>query len=102
MDLRGLRFERQRALPLEFKGLRIAPGYRLDFVVEGRMIVELKSVDSILPVHKAQLLTYLRLSGIGVGLLVNFRVAALRHGLRRMTLNQTSPSPRLPVTLDIP
>jgi GxxExxY protein len=69
----GLRFERQRSLPLEYKGARLECGYRLDFLVEESLIVEIKCVDGLLPIHTAQLLTYLRLTGLHSGLLVNFR-----------------------------
>ncbi|WP_394848066.1 GxxExxY protein [Pendulispora brunnea] len=94
---RGLRFERQRPLPLEYKGVKLECGYRLDLVVEESLIVELKCVERLLPIHEAQLLTYLRLSGLRTGLLVNFREAVLKDGLRRLT-NQTK-SPRLPASL---
>jgi GxxExxY protein len=87
LRLRGLRFERQRAMPLEYKGIDLECGYRLDFVVEGTLVVEVKAVDALLPIHQAQLLTYLRLAGLRSGLLVNFREAVLKHGLRRLTLS---------------
>ena len=89
LRLRGLRFERQRAMPLEYKGIDLECGYRLDFVVEGTLVVEVKAVDALLPIHQAQLLTYLRLAGLRTGLLVNFREAVLKHGLRRLTLSPT-------------
>jgi GxxExxY protein len=89
LRLRGLRFERQRAMPLEYKGIDLECGYRLDFVVEGTLVVEVKAVDALLPIHQAQLLTYLRLAGLRTGLLVNFREAVLKHGLRRLTLSRT-------------
>ncbi len=88
LTLRGLRFERQRAVPLEYKGMPLECGYRLDFVVEEELIVEIKSVDRLLSVHQAQLLTYLRLTGLETGLLVNFRETVLRNGLRRMTVRR--------------
>ena len=73
-------------------------GYRLDFVVEEELIVEIKAAERLLPVHEAQLITYLRLAGVRGGLLVNFNTAVLRHGLRRLTLNPKSfPPSRLPV-----
>ncbi|MDB4995833.1 MAG: GxxExxY protein [Myxococcaceae bacterium] len=97
LALRGLRFERQRAVPLEYKGVALDCGYRVDLIVEGMLVVELKSVERLLPIHEAQLLTYLRLTTLRVGLLVNFREAVLRHGLRRLTRNQTFPPSRLPV-----
>jgi len=98
----GLRFERQRPLPLEYKGTKLECGYRLDLVVEESLIVEIKCIDGLLPIHKAQLLTYLRLSAIPTGLLVNFRETVLKDGLRRITLSPTFPSSRLPVNLSKP
>lgn len=85
-DLRGLEFRRQVALPISYKSLKIEPGYRIDIVVAGQLIVEVKTVESILPVHEAQLLTYMRLSGIGKGLIMNFHVPVLKDGLKRMVL----------------
>ncbi len=92
----GLRFERQVPVPLEYKGTNLECGYRLDLVVEGHIIVEIKCVDRLLRVHEAQLLTYLRLTKLPAGLLVNFRESALKNGLRRLTIPPTFPSPRLP------
>ena len=71
------------------RGIDLECGYRLDFVVEGTLVVEVKAVDALLPIHQAQLLTYLRLAGLRTGLLVNFREAVLKHGLRRLTLSRT-------------
>ena len=81
---RGLRVERQKPLPLVYKGMTIECGYRLDLLVEESVIVELKSVDRIESVHSKQVLTYLKLSGIKVGLLINFNVEYLRKGLTRL------------------
>lgn len=89
---RGLQFEREQPLRVTYKGVQLECGYRLDFVVQGSLIVELKAVESLAPVHEAQLLTYLKLTGVGVGLLVNFNTNALRLGLRRLTLKQQNPS----------
>jgi GxxExxY protein len=86
LDLRGLTFDRQRSLSVEYKGELIECGYRLDLVVEGCILVELTSVEQLLPIHVAQVVTYLRLSGIAVGLLVNFNVRLLREGIRRLWL----------------
>jgi GxxExxY protein len=83
----GLRFERQRPVPLEYKGMKLECGYRLDLVVEDALIVEIKCVDRLLPIHRAQLLTYLRLTNLRTGLLVNFRETVLKNGLRRMSLS---------------
>lgn len=84
----GLNFERQKSLPVEYKRHRIDCGYRLDFLVEERVIVEIKSVKSLEPIHEAQLLSYLRLSGYKTGLLVNSNVRLLKDGIRRL-LNGT-------------
>ena len=81
---RGLHFERQRELPVVYKGQPVASAYRVDMIVEGKVIVELKSVETILKVHEAQLLTYLRMTGISIGLLINFNVPVLRDGIRRL------------------
>lgn len=86
MDLRGIPFERQRPLPVEYKGLRLDCGYRLDLLVSDRVVVEVKAVESLLPVHEAQLLTYLKLGGWTVGLLINFNVPVLKQGIRRRVL----------------
>ena len=86
MSLHGIPFARQVALPIVYKGTTLDAGYKLDIVIEDMLIVELKSVERLLPIHEAQLLTYLRLSGIGVGLLMNFNAAALKNGLRRLVL----------------
>ncbi len=79
----GLRFREQVPLPVVFEDIRLSCGYFADIIVEDRVIVELKSVERILPVHEAQTLTYLRLSGCEVGLLMNFNTVILKHGLRR-------------------
>jgi GxxExxY protein len=86
LHLGGIAFARQQPLPVVYKGVRLDCGYRLDVVVENRVIVELKTVDRILPIHEAQLLTYLRLSRIRTGLILNFNVPALRQGIKRMVL----------------
>ncbi len=97
-DLRLLSAERQVHLPVRYKNVEIDCGYRLDFIIEAELIVEIKAVERLLPVHEAQLLTYLKLTGLPAGLLVNFHTETLRHGLRRLTLNQKPFSPsRLPV-----
>jgi len=83
---RGLRFERQVALPVAYKDVRIDCGYRLDLLVEQRVIVELKAVERLDLIHDAQLLSYLKLSGFHVGLLINFNVRLLKDGMRRLVL----------------
>jgi GxxExxY protein len=97
LALAGLKFERQKPLPVSYKGVKLDCGYRLDPVVEGQVIVELKTVDEIQPIHEAQLLTYLKLSGVSVGLLINFNVPVLKHGVKRMVndFQDFSASPRL-------
>jgi GxxExxY protein len=82
----GLHFEYQVRLPITYKGLQIDAGYRIDFLVEDCVIVELKAVDRLLPLHLAQVLTYLKLSGHTVGLLLNFNVPHFRDGIRRVVL----------------
>ncbi len=86
MTLRGLRFEKEKPLPVEYKGIKLEGGYRLDFIVDDKVVVELKVVDSIHDVHKAQLLTYLKLTGCKVGLLLNFNSAVLKAGIERLVL----------------
>jgi GxxExxY protein len=86
LRLRGLKVDRQVLLPVVYEGLTIDAGYRLDLLVEGKIIVEVKSVDALARVHKAQLLTYLRLSKRPVGHLMNFNVALFKEGLTRVLL----------------
>ncbi len=86
LHLRKIAFERQKPLPVEYKGVRLECGYRLDLIVESRLVLELKAVERILPIHQAQVLTYLRLTGIKYGLLMNFHVPVLKEGLRRLAL----------------
>lgn len=82
--LRGLEFSEQASLPLVYKGLKLGRGFRVDFLVEQRLIIEVKSVEQLLPVHEAQVITYLRLGHISTALLINFNAPLLRHGLRRL------------------
>jgi len=84
LRLANLAFERQKPLPVAYKGVKLDCGYRIDLVVDGKLIVELKTVQELLPIHEAQLLTYLKLSGLAVGLLVNFNVPVLRRGIKRI------------------
>ena len=84
--LRGIKFQRQRPLPLEYKGIKLDCSYRLDILVEGQIVIELKTVEKILPVHQAQLLTYLKLLPAKVGLILNFRESRLKDGICRMVL----------------
>jgi GxxExxY protein len=82
----GLGVETQLELPVVYEGVRVDVGYRIDLLAAGAVIVEVKSVGEIAPIHKAQLLSYLRLSGVKVGLLLNFNVLRLRDGLTRVVL----------------
>ncbi len=84
LDLRGISFERQKPLSFVYKGKRLECGYRIDVIVEKAIILELKSCESIIPIHKAQLLTYLRLSGLSLGLILNFNTVLLRDGIVRV------------------
>lgn len=80
----GLRVERQKPLPVIYKGVNLDCGYRLDLVVENKIILELKTVEKILPIHEAQILSYLKLSGYTLGFLINFHVDILKNGIRRI------------------
>jgi GxxExxY protein len=82
----GLRFLRQIAVPVKYKEIELDNAYRMDFLVEDQVIVELKSVDYILPIHEAQMLTYLRFAKKKVGLLINFKVILLKQGIHRYSL----------------
>ena len=84
----GLKVERQKALPVIYKEIRLEQGYHLDLLIEDAVIVELKTVDQLTNVHEAQVLSYLKLSGCPLGLLINFNVRMLKHGLRRYIRTQ--------------
>jgi GxxExxY protein len=84
--LRSFLFERQKELPIEYKGVKLDCGYRLDIVVWNKIILELKSCSELLPIHEAQLLTYLKLTNIKVGLLINFNVPILKEGIKRLSM----------------
>jgi GxxExxY protein len=84
LKLRQIPFKRQVSLPIKYKGVNLDCGYRMDLVVESAIILELKSCESIDPIHKAQLLTYLKLSGLSVGLLMNFNVTVMKDGIIRV------------------
>ena len=86
LTIRQVPFERQRSLPVVYKGLHLDCGYRLDLVVADQVVVEIKAVEQLLPVHEAQLLTYLKLGGWQAGLLINFNVPVLKQGIRRRVL----------------
>lgn len=86
LDLQGLTFQLQVPLPVEYKEVRLECGYRLDVLVEGQLIVELKAVEEIKNLHKAQLLTYMKLASVRTGLLINFNVQVLKDGITRFRL----------------
>jgi GxxExxY protein len=86
LQLRSVAFERQKGLPVVYKNVRLECGYRIDLLVDSRIVVELKAIEAIAPVHEAIVLTYLRLSGCNIGLLINFNVAVLKDGIRRFRL----------------
>jgi GxxExxY protein len=87
LDLRRIEFKRQVPLPLNYKGLNLDCGYRLDLLVEDKIIVELKTVEAIAPIHEAQMLTYLKVRDMRVGLIINFNVRLLVDGIKRLVNN---------------
>ncbi len=86
LQLRKLRVERQKPVPVVYKETKLECGYRIDLLVEGRIVVELKSIEGLGPIHEAIILTYLRMSGHTLGLLINFNVRVLKDGIRRFIL----------------
>jgi GxxExxY protein len=86
LDRRGIVARRQISLPIVYDGVRLDAGYRLDMVVDNRVIVEIKAVDALTTLHEAQLITYLKLSGMHIGLLINFNVLLLKSGIKRFAL----------------
>jgi GxxExxY protein len=84
--LRGIKFEKEIPLPVVYKGVRLDCGYRMDFVIEDRIILEVKAVEKLIPVHEAQLLTYLKLSGKRIGLMINFNAPVIRNSIIRRVL----------------
>ena len=86
LNKRGLRISQQLSLPVIYDGRRLDSGLRLDFLVEDCVIVELKAVERLLPVHHAQVLTYLKLTGYRLGLLINFNVSVIKNGIKRLAL----------------
>lgn len=84
LQCQGLRIEQEKAIPVVYRGVRLECGYRLDLLVEDIVIVEVKALEQVLPVHRAQLLSYLKLVGCPIGLLVNFHVASLTRGVHRI------------------
>lgn len=86
LTLRDVPFEKEKPLPVRYKDVQLDCGYRLDFLVDGKVVVELKAVEALAPIHEAQLMTYLRLTGCRVGLLMNFNVEKLRDGIVRRVI----------------
>jgi GxxExxY protein len=86
LTLRKVRFEAQKVCPVTYKGLVLEDAYRLDLLVEDKLVIELKTIDTFADVHEAQVLTYLKFSGCHVGLLINFRTRLLKDGVRRLAL----------------
>ncbi len=86
LGLRGIPFHSEVPIPVSYKGVNLECGFRLDLLVADKVVLEIKSVEAVLPVHEAQLLTYLRVSGHQVGLLINFNVAVLREGITRRVI----------------
>ena len=86
LSLRGISFESELPVSLQYKGMQLESGYRLDLLIQDAVVVETKSVEALAKVHEAQLLTYLRLGGWSVGLLINFNVEVLKNGIRRRVL----------------
>ena len=82
--LRKIPYERQKELPIEYKGIRLNANLRLDALVNKQLILEIKSCDALLPIHEAQLLTYLKVTGLKIGLLINFNVPMLKDGIKRL------------------
>ncbi len=83
----GLKIERQKALPVKYRGVSLDCGYRIDLLVEDKVVVELKALEKFEKIHEAQVLSYLKLAGCKVGLLINFNVRVLKNGIRRIVLN---------------
>ena len=86
IHLAGLSYTAQQLLPVNYKGVELDCGYRLDLVVENKLIVELKSVDKLQKIHEAQILTYMKLTGLNIGLLINFNEILLKNGIKRFVI----------------
>jgi GxxExxY protein len=84
LNLRDLTFERQKAMPVSYKGTALDCGYRIDVLVEDAIVIELKAVEQLAPIHEAQLFTYLKLAGCHIGFLINFNTRLLKNGLKRI------------------
>ena len=84
LGLRRIPYERQKELPIEYKGVKLNCNYRLDIIVDNQLLLEIKACEALLPIHEAQLLTYLKLTGLRLGLLINFNVPMLKDGIKRL------------------
>jgi len=84
LELRGIRYQRQVPVPLDYKGKLIEVGFRADVIISGKLLIELKAVDQVIPVHKAQMITYLKILKLPLGLLINFNEILIRDGIRRI------------------
>ena len=89
LTLRQIPFEREKPLPLEYKGAKLDCGYRLDFLIADAVVVEVKAAEGLLPIHQAQLLTYMKIGGWKVGLIINFHESLLKNGIKRLVLSLT-------------
>lgn len=87
LALRRIPYEREKPIPVVYKDVRLDCGYRVDFLIDARLVVELKAVEALAPIHEAIMLTYLRLSGCHIGLLINFHTPVLKNGIKRLVLN---------------
>ncbi len=86
LALNEIQFERQKQIPVDYKGQKIDCGYRIDLLVANQLILELKCVDALAPIHQAQLMTYMKLAKVKTGMLINFNVPLLKNGLKRIVL----------------
>jgi GxxExxY protein len=96
LSLRNIPFQQQKPLPVHYKGTQLDCGYRLDFLVADMLVVEVKAIDALLPIHHAQLLSYLKLGGWKLGLLINFHVPLLKEGIKRVVLGLEEPPDAMP------
>ena len=90
LELRNIRFVKQAAIPVKYKDVNLECGYRVDLLVADKVVVELKAVEKLMPIHDAQLLSYLKLTNCTVGLLINFNVTILKQGIKRKVLNHVN------------
>ena len=86
LNLKGIPYKIQHPVPVDYKGIKLDCGYRMDLLVDDSIVVELKSVERLLPIHEAQLLTYMKLAGVQTGFLMNFNVKSMKNGIKRMVL----------------